>query len=69
MNTLKFKTSINCASCVAKVSPVLDAQNHISKWEVDTAHPDKILRVEGEQIDEEELVRALKKIGYQAERI
>lgn len=69
MNTLKFKTTINCASCVAKVSPILDAQNQISKWEVDTTHPDKILRVEGEQIDEEELVRALKKIGYQAQRI
>ncbi len=64
---MKFKTSINCASCVAKVTPVLEGMSEITKWAVDTAHPEKILSVEGG--DEETIVRALKKIGYQAEKI
>jgi copper chaperone len=62
---MKFKTSINCSSCVAKVKPVLDSL--VEKWEVNTENPDKILTIEGG--DEESIVRALKKIGYQAQKI
>ena len=69
MDTLKFKTTINCGTCVAKVTPVLDNQEDISKWEVDTNNPDKILTVEGENIDEADLVKVLQKIGYKAERV
>jgi copper chaperone len=69
MNTLKFKTSINCGSCVAKVKPVLDNNETIKNWEVDTENPDKILRIEGEDIDEQDLIKSLQKIGYKAERI
>ncbi len=69
MDTLKFKTTINCGTCVAKVTPVLDSQEDITKWEVDTNNPDKILTVEGEDIDEADLVKVLQKIGYKAERI
>ena len=43
MNTLKFKTNINCAGCLAKVSPFLNAEQSIEKWEVDTSIPEKIL--------------------------
>lgn len=64
---MKFKTSINCAACVAKVTPVLDGIPEITKWEVDTVSPEKTLTVEGG--DEETIVHALKKIGYQAEKI
>ncbi|WNJ20104.1 cation transporter [Pontibacter sp. G13] len=42
-----FKTNINCGGCIAKVKPVLDQVQEIEQWEVDTAHPDKILTVEG----------------------
>lgn len=69
MDTLKFKTTINCGTCVAKVKPILDNQEDISRWEVDTNNPDKILTVEGENIDEADLVKALQKIGYKAERV
>lgn len=69
MNTLKFKTTINCGSCVAKVTPVLNEQENIEKWSVDTENPNKVLTVEGENIDEADLVKALSKIGYKAEKI
>ncbi len=69
MDTLKFKTTINCGSCVAKVTPILDNLEDVQKWEVDTANPDKILTVNGENIDEADLVKSLQKIGFKAERI
>ena len=69
METIKFKTTINCGTCVAKVKPVLDSQDDVSQWEVDTENPDKILTVHGENIDEADLVKVLQKVGYKAERI
>lgn len=66
---MKFKTNINCGACVSKVTPVLDGNEQVEKWDVDTVNPDKILTVEGANIDEEELVHSLKKVGYKAEKI
>lgn len=69
MNTLKFKTTINCSACVAKVTPVLDAQENIQNWEVDTTNPDKILTINSSELDETDLVKSLQKIGFKAEKI
>ncbi|MBE8712487.1 heavy-metal-associated domain-containing protein [Sphingobacterium hungaricum] len=66
MSTKQFKTTINCDACIAKVTPVLNADETITKWSVDTQNPDKILTVEGESIDSDDLVHTLKKIGYSA---
>lgn len=66
MKTIKFKTNINCAACVAKVTPVLNENTSVEKWEVDTQNPDKILTVEGENISQQELIQSLEKIGYKA---
>ncbi len=69
MKILKFKTNINCDACVAKVTPVLDGESSVEKWKVDTKNPNKILTVEGENINEQELIESLDKIGYKAEQI
>lgn len=69
MDTLKFKTTINCGACVAKVTPVLNSNEEIKNWNVATENPDKVLTVEGENINEADLVKSLSKIGYKAERI
>ena len=69
MDTLKFKTTINCSSCVAKVTPVLNNLENIEQWSVDTESTDKVLTVTGEYIDEADLVKSLAKIGYKAEKI
>lgn len=66
MKKLAFKTNINCSSCVAKATPVLDAQSQIQNWEVDTTNPNKTLTVEGDDLNAEEVISALKEIGYQA---
>jgi copper chaperone len=67
MTTLKFKTSINCGGCIAKVTPVLNQIKGIEKWEVDTNNPQKILSVETGDDNLEEIVASLKNIGYRAE--
>ncbi|HNY07827.1 MAG TPA: heavy-metal-associated domain-containing protein [Bacteroidales bacterium] len=67
METLKFKTNIKCDGCIAKISPVLNADSSIEKWEVDLLHPDKILTVSGERISGDLIKSALKNAGYIAE--
>jgi len=48
METLKFKTNINCGGCIAKVTPVLNATAGKGNWQVDTNIPEKILSVNAE---------------------
>ncbi|MDP4185487.1 MAG: heavy-metal-associated domain-containing protein [Bacteroidota bacterium] len=69
MTTLKFKTSINCNGCVAKVSPFLDNTKGIDKWEVELTNPQKILTIETSSLKEEDIIDGLKNIGYRAEKI
>jgi copper chaperone len=69
MNTLKFKTNIKCNGCKAKVTPFLNQEKAIIRWDVDLNNPDRILTVEGDDITEEMIENALKKAGYQAVKI
>ncbi len=69
MNKLTFKSNINCEACVAKVTPILNENPHIKNWEVDTQNPNKILIVEGENIDTNKLAISLEKIGYKIESL
>lgn len=68
-NELKFKTNIDCGGCVKAVTPFLFKVEGISKWEVDTANPDKILTVDLAGATEEEVVNAVKKAGFTIEKI
>lgn len=69
MNKLTFKSNINCDACVAKVTPILNENTNIKNWEVDTQNPDKILTVEGENINTSKLVLSLEEIGYKIESL
>lgn len=67
METLKFKTTINCGGCVATVTPHLNQIKGIEKWSVDTANSQKILTVEASGLRPEVIVEKLKEAGYKAE--
>lgn len=69
MNTLQFKTNINCGNCIAKVTPILNAEDSIISWEVDTQNPEKILTVKGENIEDKEVIAAVARVGFRAESI
>jgi len=67
METLKFKTNIKCGGCIATVTPFLDKLPEISKWEVDTNNPDKVLTVEADdELGAETVIDTLKNAGYVA---
>lgn len=69
MNTLKFKTNVNCGGCIATVTPHLNQIKGIIKWSVDTSNAMKILTVEASDLQPEVIVETLKKAGYKADLI
>ena len=69
MQTLKFKTNINCGGCIATVTPSLNNKEGIEKWDVDTANPQKILTVTTENLEASDIIETLRKTGYKAEQI
>lgn len=69
METLKFKTNVNCGGCIATVTPHLNQVKGIGKWSVDTSNPQKVLTVEASEIDPEVIIETLKKAGYKADLI
>ncbi|MEM0997895.1 MAG: heavy-metal-associated domain-containing protein [Bacteroidota bacterium] len=69
MVTLKFKTNINCGNCVRSVTPHLNSLLEVESWTVNTEHPDKVLLVQSETGDAEEVVEAVRRAGFSIERI
>ncbi|HVZ57834.1 MAG TPA: hypothetical protein VG870_14340 [Chitinophagaceae bacterium] len=67
MKTLRFKTNINCGSCVAKVTPVLNGNQAIRYWQVETGNPQKILTLQTDSLDASEIQALLATVGYRAE--
>jgi copper chaperone len=67
METLKFKTNINCGGCVAAVTPALNGLKNIQHWEVDTGNPDKVLTVKADDsLKAAAVIDTLKQKGYNA---
>jgi copper chaperone len=70
MEILKFKTNINCDSCLATVTPSLNNLKGVKNWKVDTANPDKVLSIEVEDgLITTDVINALKNKGYKAKEI
>ncbi len=67
MKSLQFKTSINCANCLRAVTPFLNAEASVQKWQVNTADPAKILTVEGENPIPELVMKAVLQAGFDIE--
>lgn len=69
METLQFKTNINCGGCIAKVTPFLNQVEEIEDWRVDTNNPDKILTISGEELSCDLIVETIEKAGFKAEQV
>ncbi len=65
----RFRTSIMCNGCIAKITPVLDNAHGIASWKVDLSHPDRILSVVPNGISEEELLTLVRDAGFTIERV
>jgi copper chaperone len=66
MKTQKFKTNIACGNCLAKVTPILNAEPRINSWEVDLTSEDRILTVESEDMSAEDVFKTVIKAGFVA---
>jgi copper chaperone len=69
METIKFKTNINCGGCLAKVTPFLNEEKSIEKWEVNILTPEKTLTVESQDANPETVIKAVQKAGFKIEEI
>ncbi len=69
MKELKFKTNINCGNCVKRVSPFIDKIAGIESWSVDVDDTDKILTVKAENITAQQVIDAVRKVGFDIEEI
>ena len=69
MKTLKFKTNIECSNCEARVKPFLDKKEGVVSWQVDTNSPDKVLTVETENQEANDIIKTIKRTGFVAEEM
>jgi copper chaperone CopZ len=69
MKTIELKTNIMCGACVAKVTPSLNETVGEANWKVDTLNPKKILTVSTETLNEDDVIKAVEKVGYKAEKV
>ncbi len=69
MQTLKFKTNVNCGGCIANVTPHLNKLSGIDKWSVDTTTPQKVLTVESADLTADAIIETLKLAGFRGEVI
>jgi len=69
METIKFKTNINCGGCLKSVTPHLNELDNIDSWKVDIENPDKILEVKLENGDKEDVIKAVTGAGFEIEKI
>jgi len=65
MTTVKFKTNINCGSCIKSVTPFLNEVDNIDLWKVDTENPDKILEVELDDNNVSTVIEAVSKARFE----
>jgi len=67
MKTVKYKTNINCGSCLKSVTPFLNELANVDTWKVDIEKPDKLLTVEIDNGSEEQIIKAVKHAGFKIE--
>ncbi len=69
MKKIRFKTNINCGSCINAVTPFLNELDNVDMWQVDTDNSDKILTVELDDENESTVINTVQEAGYKIEKI
>jgi copper chaperone len=68
MKELRFKTNINCGSCVRAVTPHLNNENNIIEWGVDTYTENKILTIVAkDDLEPGKVEKLISDAGFEAE--
>ena len=69
MKTIVVKTNIMCGACIAKVTPLLNEKIGEQQWKVDITNPKKLLTATTENLQEEDVIKAVEEAGYKAEKL
>jgi len=69
MSEAKFKTTIQCNSCLSKVTPKLNEILEEQSWSVDLESDDRILTVNDDNVSVYEVVSAVKSVGFEIEEL
>ena len=64
METRIFQTNLKCASCVAKLAPVLDSDPRVASWSAAVNHPRKLLTITGTDVGLDFAKSALHEAGF-----
>jgi len=64
MTTRTYKTNLNCKNCVAAVTPLLNGEQRIERWSVDTTTPEKVLTVEGDDLAPDTVEKLVAAAGF-----
>jgi copper chaperone len=67
MKSMKFKTNMKCAGCIAGIKPKLDAEKEIENWEVTLQSPQSILTVYSSTLSQKAIVEIVERAGFTAE--
>ena len=69
MSEARFKTTIQCNSCLSKVTPKLNAFLEEQSWSVDLESDDRILTVNNDNVSVDVVVSAVKSVGFEIEEL
>uniref|UniRef100_UPI00404806FA heavy-metal-associated domain-containing protein n=1 Tax=Roseivirga sp. TaxID=1964215 RepID=UPI00404806FA len=68
MKKAVYKTNINCGMCLSTVTPYLNQAQSVSHWAVDLSSKDRLLTVQGDNLNAEEVIGLVEKAGFKAEK-
>ena len=69
MSEARFKTTIQCNSCLSKVTPKLNEFLEEQSWSVDLESDDRILTVNNDNVSVDAVVSAVKSVGFEIEEL
>jgi len=69
MSEARFKTTIQCNSCLSKVTPKLNEFLEEQSWSVDLESDDRILIVNDDNVSVDVVVSAVKSVGFEIEEL
>ena len=67
--TVKFKTSLKCGGCVAKITPLLNSMRNVAEWTVDLNTPERVLTVTLKDGDTIPVRKAVTGAGFKIEEM
>src|SRR5437762_3012578 len=59
-----YKTNLRCGGCVQTIAPLLNGAPGIASWKADVESPDRLLTVEGDDVERPRVEALLGKAGY-----